>query len=97
MLNHTLPYIENVLLHCDEMKCFPYIIPFSEMSDYFPVNYGFRTGPECMDYDDQTLHLIRKYNIQRIDTEISAYEIMLDRCQALPLELYNQLCETSYE
>lgn len=95
MLKHTLPYIENVLLHCDEMKDFPYFIPFSAMSDYFPVNYGLPTGPECLDYDDQALHLIRKYNIQGIDAEIHAYEMLLDRCQILPLELYHQLRETS--
>ncbi len=87
MLQHTLPYIETILLHCEKMQDFPYIIPFSAMSDYFPTVYGLPTGPECMDYDDQALHLIRKYNIQGIDNEISAYETMVNRCEILPLEL----------
>ena len=97
MRYHAFPYIKPILLHCRNSQKYPYFIPFSAMSDYFPENYGFRTGPECMDYDDQALHIIRKYNIQGIDNEISAYETMLDRCQALPPELYHQLRETSYE
>ena len=97
MRYHADPYIKPILLHCNNSQKFPYIIPFSAMSDYFPENYGFRTGPECMDYDDQALYLIKKYIIKGIDNEISAYEIMLDKCQILPLELFQQLRETSYE
>ena len=100
MKEHTKPWIYDFYVRCEGLQKFPYIIPFSAMSDYFPTVYGLPTGPECMDYDDQTLHLIRWYiptGEKVFNREIEYYEKMMSRCEVLPLELYHQLRETSYE
>lgn len=100
MEEHTKPWIYDFYMRCERVQKFPYIIPFSKMSDYFPQKYGVSTGSECMDYDDQALHLIRWYiptGEKVFNREIEYYEKLQNRCEILPLGLYHQLRETSYE
>lgn len=100
MEEHTKPWIYDFYVRCERVQKFPYIIPFSKLSNYFPKQYGVSTGSECMEYDDQALHLIRWFiptGEKVFNREIEYYEKLQNRCEVLSLELFHQLRETSYE
>jgi len=94
MQDHTLPWLDMFYNRCVGLQKFPYIIPFSAMSDYFPTQFGVATGSECMDYDDQTLYLIRNYvtsGLDKFNLEIEAYDKLVEKCEIMPLDLWEEL------